>query len=298
MIRPTIRQLEYLIAISEEKSFLAASDRCNVTQSTLSAGIKELEIALDQQLVIRGRKKISFTSFGTEVVHDAKQILEQTDKITLRAHQIKAPLSGPVRLGVIPTIAPYLLPQAIPEIKNKYPALELQLYEDLTERIITKINQGTLDLVLIALPFDTPGIQQMPLFNEAFVLASSMANSPQSHDIDVNELNQKDLLLLDDGHCLREHSMKACGLEKSPKEQKTYSATSLPTLIQMVNSGYGITLLPEMAAQPRMLPDNIKATQFKDPKPSRTIGLAWRSGHPRRKEFEILGQTIKDAAKK
>ncbi len=141
-------------------------------------------------------------------------------------------------------------------------------------------------------------MKQMPIFDETFVLASAKDKGTRRSPINVSDFDQNELLLLEDGHCLRDHSMQACGLERNPKEQKTYSATSLQTLIQMVNSGYGITLLPDMAAQKDMLPDNIVITQFNSPKPSRTIGLAWRSGHPRRKEFETLGETIKSALKK
>ncbi len=293
MIRPTLRQLEYLIALQDEKSFSNAAEICNVTQSTLSAGIKELETILDQNLVIRGRKNVNLTAFGVETAYHARQILCEVDKITARALAIKSPLTGPLRMGVIPTIAPYFLPQILPSLQKKFPALELQLYEDLSERIVKKLQQGALDLLLMAFPFETLGMRQMPLFEEDFYLACPKGQEPHKNEISTKDLDAENLLLLDDGHCLRDHAIAACNLQL-PLTRKAYSATSLQTLVQMVNSGYGMTLLPAMATQPQNLPQNVSVLAFKDPKPTRIIGLAWRSGHPRRDEFETLGRVMFD----
>ena len=292
MNRPTIRQLEYLIALDNEKSFIRAADACNVTQSTLSAGIKELESILDQKLVTRGRKTTTLTAFGIETVTQAHKILADVDKIAARAQQIKAPLSGPLRFGTIPTIAPYFLPQVLPKIQKEFPALELHLHEDITERIVQKLMQGKLDIVLIAFPYETPGMTQMFLFEEPFYLACPKGREPEGKNITTGDLDPGELLLLDEGHCLSDHALDACGLQR-PAQRKAYSATSLPTLIQMVNNNFGMTLLPEMTVNAYNVPPNISVMRFKAPEPMRQIGLAWRSGHPRRNEFEMLGNALK-----
>ncbi len=294
MIRPTLRQLEYLIALEEEKSFSAAADICNVTQSTLSAGIKELENILEQNLVTRGRRKVTLTAFGVETTYHARNILHETDKITARAHQIKAPLTGPLRLGVIPTIAPYFLPQILPSLQEQFPALELQLHEDLSDRIVKKIEQGALDLLLMAFPFETPNMSQMFLFEEPFYLACPKGQEPRKTTLSTGDLDIESLLLLEDGHCLRDHAIAACGLQQ-PSMRKAYSATSLQTLVQMVNNGFGTTLLPEMATQEQNLPKNISVLSFNEPKPTRQIGLVWRKNSPRSTEFETLGRAMVNA---
>ncbi len=291
MIRPTLRQMEYLIALEKEKSFSAAADICNVTQSTLSAGIKELENILDQNLVVRGHRNVTLTAFGAETAHRARNILHETDKISARAKQIKAPLTGPLRLGVIPTIAPYFLPQILPLLQEKFPELELQIHEDLSDRIVKKLQQGTLDLLLMAFPFEATGISQMFLFEEPFYFACPKDQKPQKTTVSTSDLSIKNLLLLKDGHCLRDHAIAACNLEQ-PEKLTNYSASSLQTLVQLVNNGYGTTLLPEMATQSHNLPPNISVLDFENPKPTRQIGIAWRSGNPRREEFEIFGKSL------
>ena len=292
MIRPTLRQLSYLIAIESEQSFKRASEQCNVTQSTLSAGIQELEHILEHPLVNRGqRKKVTLTAFGAEVPDKARKILNETDKITARAKQLKSPLTGPLRMGVIPTIAPYILPEILPILDRAFPALELQLHEDLSDRLVEKCEKGTLDMALMAFPFETPALSQFFLFEEPFTLAVPKGRKPKA-DISTGDLDPGELLLLEDGHCLSDHAIAACGLQK-PQKRKAYSATSLHTLIQMVANDYGVTLLPEMAARRGNIPDTIVTVPFIDPKPTRQIGLAWRSGHARRKEFEELGRTLK-----
>ncbi|MGH1378781.1 MAG: LysR substrate-binding domain-containing protein [Alphaproteobacteria bacterium] len=290
MIRPTLRQMEYLIALEDERSFSSAADICNVTQSTLGAGIRELENILDQPLVNRGqRKNITLTTYGTEVSSEARKILEDTDKLTARAKHMKAPMSGPLRLGVIPTIAPYFLPTILPTIKKNFPDLELELHEDLSDRLIEHIKKGTLDMVLMAFPFETPDMSQMILFKEPFLLASPKEHTPHTKPLNTSDIDPCSLLLLEDGHCLSDHAITACGLQK-PSQRKAYSATSLQTLIQLVGHNYGMTLLPQMAIHG--LPDTISLTAFNDPKPTRDIGLAWRHGHPRRTEFETLGKAM------
>ncbi|MBI1301252.1 MAG: LysR family transcriptional regulator [Alphaproteobacteria bacterium] len=294
MLRPTLRQLDYLIAIEDEESFKRAAETCNVTQSTLSAGIQELEQILEHPLVNRGqRQRVTLTAFGAEVTSKARDILAETDKLVARAKQLQSPLTGPLRMGVIPTIAPYMLPEILPVLSAAFPALELQLHEDLSDRLVEKCEKGLLDVVLMAFPFETPALTQFFLFEEPFTLAVPKGREPEAREVSTGDLDPGELLLLDDGHCLSDHAIAACGLQK-PKHRKAYSATSLQTLIQMVASGYGITLLPEMATRPENLSRNIVTIPFADPKPTRQIGLAWRSGHARRGEFEELGKAIKN----
>lgn len=294
MIRPTLRQLDYLIAVEDEESFKRAAEICNVTQSTLSAGIQELEQILEHPLVNRGqRQKVTLTAFGAEVTDHARKILDATDKVVARAKQLKSPLSGPLRMGVIPTIAPYMLPEILPKLQEAFPELELQLHEDLSDRLVEKCEKGLVDVILLAFPFETPALSQFFLFEEPFTLAVPKGREPEAREVSTGDLDPGELLLLEDGHCLSDHAIAACGLQK-PKRRKAYSATSLQTLIQMVASGYGITLLPEMAATRANVPDTISTVPFTEPKPTRQIGLAWRSGHARRKEFEELGKVLKN----
>ncbi len=293
MARPTLRQLEYLIALEDTRSFSLAAQESHVTQSTLSAGIKELEEILGQQLARRGRRDITLTPFGQEVADNARKILAQADKIMERSRKMEAPLTGPLRLGIIPTIAPYLLPQILPHIQKQYPNLELQIFEDLSQRITEDIERGQLDLILLAFPYNTAGMVQTPLWKEEFVLATTDKNAKKS--VTLADLENEHLLLLEDGHCLRDHALSACRLAP-PAARKTFSATSLPTLIQMVSSGYGSTLLPRMVAQ-TALPKNVKTVPFKSPRPTREIGLAWRLHDPKAKDFECLAKTVKNAYK-
>ena len=291
MIRPTIRQLAYLIALQDEKSFSAAAEICHVTQSTLSAGIKELETVLGQRLVNRRGRRSTLTAFGAEVAARARIILDETDSLMARAKKMGAPMTGIFRLGVIPTIAPYLLPEILPLLHKEFPDLELQLHEDLSERLLARLDQGRLDAVLMAFPYETPGLEQKILFEEAFLLASPKTRKlPRT--LTVKDLRPDDLLLLEDGHCLRDHALSACKLP-AQKTRKTFSATSLSTLIQMVENGFGVTLLPEMAVKTGGITQKTRLTRFKKPVPTREIGLAWAKNSPQEENIRILAKTLK-----
>lgn len=287
---PTIKQLTYLRALYEEQNFSKAAERCFVTQSTLSAGIKELEIILDEDLVDRTARHTTLTPLGLETLKSADKILNEVDQIMKRAQSAKEPFNLPLRFGVIPTIAPYLLPQILPALKKEFPQLEIQLYEDLTENLLNKLKKREIDVALMAFPYEKDDLEKMVLFEEPFVLAAHKGQFKEK-SITLDFLNDKDVLLLEDGHCLRDHALRACKL-RSGSQKKTFSATSLATLIQMISHGYGITLLPEMAAHPENLPDNIQLLQFKNPKPTRQIGLAWRRGDPRMRDYEILAKSL------
>ena len=292
MIRPSLRQLSYLIAIHEHGSFIKAADECAVTQSTLSAGIKELENILGQQLVIRSRKEALLNPFGLEVVDQAIDILKDTDRIVTRSKIMAEPLSGPLRLGVIPTIAPYMLPDILPRVTHKFLDLELQLFEDLTDNLLTLLEKNQIDIALLAFPYNTPNLTQHILFEETFLAAIAQDKATSAKSLNIKDLEPEKLLLLEDGHCLRDHALSACDLQ-APRQRKTFSATSLPTLIQMVRAGFGMTLLPEMACRPGTIPDGITLLPFKDKKPpTRQIGLCWRKDDPRKGDYEILAKSL------
>lgn len=286
-----MRQLEYLIALDNEKSFSKAADICNVTQSTLSAGIKDLEDVLGQQLVNRaGRSSISLTAFGCEVSARSREILNDIDCIVASAQKMLSPLSGILRLGVIPTIAPYFLPRVLPPLHSSFPDLQLHLYEDLSSEIVDQLNRRQLDAAIIAFPYEAEGMEYHDLFKEDFYLAV-----PQSGDfpdrVSINDINPNDLLLLEDGHCLRDHALSACNLRPSRK-RKAFSATSLATLIQMVAHGYGVTLLPEMVAG--HVPDGVKLLPFYSPAPTRQIGMIWSSASPQKRDLLCLLDAVRN----
>ncbi|MCB1783636.1 MAG: hydrogen peroxide-inducible genes activator [Alphaproteobacteria bacterium] len=290
MIRPTLRQINYLIALKDEKSFSRAAETCLVTQSTLSAGIRDLENIFGQTLVNRAGRNITLTPLGSEIALQGQKMLEEIDLLIARAHQTREPLSGPLRLGVIPTIAPYLLPKILPTLKEKFPALELQLHEDLSGRLVEQIHNGRLDGILMAFPYETGGLEHHIIFEEDFLLAAPK-NKELPKSLTLEDLKPQELLLLEDGHCLRDHALAACGLQR-PSARKTFSATSLATLIQMVAYGYGVTLLPEMALNPGIIPDNICLIPFKNPAPTRKIGLAWPKNSPQKKDLQHLFKAI------
>jgi LysR family hydrogen peroxide-inducible transcriptional activator len=280
-MKPTIRQLEHLIALHEHGSFSAAAEACFVTQSTLSASIKELENLLGQQLVIRSRKNLTLTSFGLETLDQASAIMTQVATITTRARQLSKPMSGPLRLGLIPTIAPYMLPSILPALSAAHPDLEIQIHEDTTENLLTALDKSQIDLALMAFPYDTP-----------FFAALPRGTSLEQKGMRLKDLEPEKLLLLEDGHCLRDHALEACKLQL-PKQKKIFKASSLPTLIEMVRHGYGMTLLPAMACAEGNLPADITILPFTDkPAPSRQIGLCWNPTNPRHNDFKTIGKDI------
>ena len=297
-MNPSLRQLSYLIALEDSGSFSRAAEQCHVTQSTLSAGIRELETTLRQNLVDRRRKKIALTPFGHDIAARSRKIIAQVDEIVAKSRHALKPMSGPLRLGVIPTIAPYLLPRILPALQKKFPDLEIQLFEDLSARLIEKLRGSQLDIVLMAFPYDTQGLQTLSLFHEDFILACPRnTNIPfKNKTIDTDSLRHLNLLLLEDGHCLRDHALSACNYIP-PQQRKTFSATSMPTLIQMVQHGYGATLLPMMVADGTNGYSNIRLIPFRKPAPTREIGLVWDGLNPRAGDLKTFAKTIRDLQK-
>ena len=290
---PTLRQLRYLTALAEHLHFGRAAEACLATQSTLSAGLQELETILGVTLVERTKRKVMLTPLGEEVVNRARVVLRGAEDIADLAAASTEALSGPLRLGVIPTIAPYLLPQALPYLRQTHPQLRLYLREDLTARLLERLATGDLDVALIALPWSSPEIETMHIADDSFVLACP-PDHPLAAKAELNsaDLMGQDLLLLEEGHCLRDHALAACHLP-GPARGEGVLGTSLATLVQMVANGLGITLLPEMAVKCSILAGTGVVTRPVQGAGSRGIGLAWRPSSPRKGEFRLLGEALK-----
>jgi LysR family hydrogen peroxide-inducible transcriptional activator len=296
---PTLRQLQYLKLLSEHGSFSRAAESAHVTQPTLSAGIQELEKILGAAVVDRARSGVILTAAGQEAVRRAQDILTRTEDLVQAARGAGLPLAGRFRLGVIPTVAPYLLPRALPLLRDRFPKLRLFLREDLTQRLIGSLKAGALDAALIALPYDMSGLDWAHVEDDE-LLAAAPANHPMaaSARVDPDSLSGDDLILLEDGHCLRDHALAACGLEppKGVGDEESFAATSLPTLVQMIGSGLGVSFLPSMAVQAG-LTDNAAVTvrPLTTANSSREIVVAWRAGSTRAAEGRLLAETLQAA---
>lgn len=295
---PSIRQLRHLVALAEHGHFGRAAEACAVTQSTLSASIKELEGVLEAPLVDRTKRRVLLTPLGQETVERARHILDETQELALAARATRAPLTGTIRMGAIPSIGPFLLPKVLPGLRRSYRQLKLYLVEDLTDRLVVQLQQGKLDVVLLALPYDCGPAESKVLFDDRFVVAL-----PKTHPlakearIKPEQLWSADLLLLKDGHCLRDHALAACRLADR-RRTEGFEATSLPTLVQMVDNGLGITLLPELGVAAGLLRGTGLVTRpLASDEPARQIGLVWRRGTARREEFLLLAKELAERAK-
>ncbi len=289
---PTLKQLQYLVALSEEKNFRKAAEKCHVSQPTLSAAIKEMESLIGADVLDRGRhKKVIFTPFGQSAIKTAKSILPQMEQMRETAKNLSAPLSGPIRLGLIPTIAPYLLPTILPSLQKQYPNIEWQISEGMSATLVERMNEGTIDIAIIAFPFDIGDLKHQIFFEENFICAAKAESFNKSKTITLEDLEEQNILLLEDGHCLRDHALSACKL-RTNKDKQALSATSLQTLIQMVDHGYGITLLPNMMVKDGALPPNIALYDFKKPKPTRKIGMIWRGNSPLLKDITHINKFL------
>lgn len=292
---PTVKQLRYFVALVEHQHFARAAAACFVSQSAFSVAIKELENSLQVNLVDRTSKRVTITATGKEVAVQARLCLQDIESLVDIAGGARQPLAGRLRVGVIPTIAPFLLPTLLPPLRKSFPELDLYLREDLTERVYARMMDGELDLILVALPYDLRGVETMTLFHDPFQLACRPdTNLVDPDNYSFNRLQAESVLLLEDGHCLRDHALAACRLRNNEKISR-FAATSLNTLVQMVDSDLGVTYLPQMAIDSALL----RGTRVKTyPLPGkgayREIGLAWRRGSARRTEFELLGNFIRE----
>jgi LysR family hydrogen peroxide-inducible transcriptional activator len=287
---PSLRQLAYLVELADRLNFRAAAEAQFVTQSTLSAGIKELEKVLGVQLVERDKRRVRLTDVGAEVTARARELLAGASDLADAARSATAPLSGTLRLGAIPTIAPFLLPEVLPPLRRSRPALKLHLREDLTERLLERVRAGTLDIALIALPYPTGDLYVRELFKDEFwFVAREDHPAAREKEVAPRKLDTGAVLLLEEGHCLRDHVITACGPRRGAVEASV-EATSLPTLIQMVEGGLGVTLLPEITLKAGILKGTrLVARPFAPPPPSRTLALVARRTSARRRDAELLG---------
>ena len=283
--QPTLKQLKYLCAIAKAHHFGQAAKDCHVSQSTLSTAIHELEEHLGATLIERSNKRAHLTRLGEEVVSRSQDILTNVADLVSLCNTSEKPFSHELRLGVIPTIAPFLLPSLLNKMRNEYSNFKLSLKEELSAVLIERLNNGELDVLLLALPYPSQGTTAHHLFYDEFLLACP-DNHPLTgtHPLRLEDLSNHDLLLLEDGHCLRDHALEACKLNTN-ELSVPYQATSLNTLVQMVANGMGITLLPKMAIDANMLVDiPVTVKPFLEKKVWRSIGLLWRNSSPRKEE--------------
>lgn len=292
---PTLRQLQFLVALRTEGSFVAAAEAVGVTQPTLSAGIKDLETTLGEVLVERGRSGAVLTPAGEEAAARASRALSEVEDLVRAVSAAGAPFAGTFRLGAIPTIAPFLLPRVLPVLKQRFPKLQLQMREDLTARLVEALRNRTLDAALIALPYAAAGVATAPVANdEFFFLCPPEHPLAKRNDLAPEHLKSEDVLLLEDGHCLREHALSACKLPPG-RRGADVSATSLHTLVQMVAGGMGVTLLPKLAAEGGAAAGaHVVLRPFASPLVGRAIGVAWREGGQRAEEAQLLAEVLRE----
>jgi LysR family transcriptional regulator, hydrogen peroxide-inducible genes activator len=292
---PSLKQLQYLVALSEAKHFGKAAEACFVNQSTLSAGIRELESLLGLTLVERTRRVVRFTPLGDRMVAKAHRILREAEDLTDMARAAEKPLTGELRMSVIPTIAPFLLPKLLPELRRRYPELKLYLREETSAVACEAMHHGQVDCVLLALPFAAGDVEQAVLFDDALFVAFPK-DDPRDPPAKIapDLIDEAKLLLLVDGHCLKDHALAACNRPEL-RASATMIATSLHTLVQMVDNGLGLTLVPEMAIKAGLLNGTqVIARPLDTMQASRSIGLIWRTNNPRREEFELLAAALRD----
>ena len=298
MILPTLKQLQYLVALHDHGHFGRAADATFVTQSTLSAGLRELEGLLAAVLVERTRRVVRFTPLGERVVAKARRVLREAEELSDLARAAAKPLSGELRLGVIPTIAPFMLPRVLPSLRRKWPELRLYLREETTPQACESLARGNLDCILLALPYACGDIAHISLFDDplyvAFPGGSLNGHALQDETVAADVIAPDNLLMLEDGHCLKDHALAACNRPEL-RAGAQMLGTSLHTLVQMVDNGLGVTLLPKMAIDAGILEGtNVDARPLRAAHPSRDIALVWRANSPRAKEFLILAEELKD----
>jgi LysR family hydrogen peroxide-inducible transcriptional activator len=289
----TLKQLRYLSALSHHGHFGKAAKDCAVTQPALSMQIQELEAELGVALVERRPGGAALTDVGVEVARRAERVLAATRDLADFAHHRGRLLTGRIKLGVIPSIAPYVLPEVLPVLQRRYPDLNVELRETQTLMLIEELHRGALDVILLALPVEDAEIESIRLFDDPFLLAvPSTDNRPESLRVSEQDIDTQRLILLEEGHCLRDQALALCA---STHRNAALGATSLATVMQMVANGYGVTLLPRVAVDVELRDERVKLLRFVDPAPGRPVGLAWRRTSPRKADFAALGRLITEA---
>ena len=290
----TLRQLRYLTSLARHKHFGRAAQDCAVSQPALSMQIRELEREIGAKLVERRPGHIGLTEIGEEVTRRAEHILTGSrDLVDFARH--RDVLSGGLVLGIIPTLAPFILPRVLPLLQTRYPSLRLEVRETLTRQLLDELAGGELDCVMLALPAEAADVEALPLFTDAFLLAVPAGDPlPLLARVDIGDVNQRQLILLEEGHCLRDQALAFCATKRRD-QPAGLGATSLATVMQMVANGYGVTLVPEVAIDTELRDARVKLLRFSEPEPGRSIGLAWRRTSPRGKDFAAFGAVVKEA---
>ncbi|MCF9034947.1 LysR family transcriptional regulator OxyR [Acinetobacter nectaris] len=294
---PSLRQLSYLVTLSETLHFTEAARRSFVTQSTLSGGIMELERLLGGVLVERDRQNVRLTPLGEQVVGRARVLLADAQDLMRLSREMSEPLTGDLHLGIIPTIAPFILTKLLDEVHQQLPKIQLHLHEAQSEKIVEKLEHGSLDMIILALPFDTRGLKVAEIFQEDLVLVYNKQDKACAQANALDDLEMSRLMLLEEGHCLRDHVLSVCPIGDRKSDHRL-KASSLPTLIEMVSSNLGYTLLPEISLNRNILqyhPD-LQVKRIENA-PNRTISLVTRKSTPLHNEFDVLARILQKITK-
>ena len=291
--QPTIKQLQYLVTLREHGHFGRAADACYVTQSTLSAGLRELETLLGVTLVERTRRVVRFTALGEKVADKAVRVLRESEELAELARAEGRPLHGELRMGVIPSIAPFLLPAMLPRLRRAWPSLRLYLREETSQAACEALHRGQLDCVLLALPYACGDVDRAPLFEDPLFVAYPRGEAPGDTVVDVGAIDESRMLLLEDGHCLKDHALSACN-RPDLRAHAAMMGTSLHTLVQMVDNGLGLTFIPAIAIEAGILDGTeVDARPLRSAHSSREIALIWRRSSPRESEFQMLATALR-----
>lgn len=291
--QPTLKQLQYLVALREHGHFGKAADACFVTQSTLSAGLRELETLIGVTLVERTRRVVRFTALGEKIADKAVRVIREADELAELARAEGKPLHGELRLGVIPTIAPFLLPAMLPRLRKEWPDLKLYLREETSQAACEALHRGQLDCVLLALPYACGDVDSAALLDDRLFVAFPGGEAPRGDQIDVADIDEKRMLLLEDGHCLKDHALSACNRPEL-RANAAMMGTSLHTLVQMVDNGLGLTFIPAMAIEAGILDGtHVDAKPLRSDHGFRRIALIWRRSSPREAEFQLLATALR-----
>jgi LysR family hydrogen peroxide-inducible transcriptional activator len=290
---PTIKQLQYLVALREHGHFGKAADSCFVTQSTLSAGLRELETLLGVTLVERTRRIVRFTALGEKIADKAQRVLREAEELAELARAQGKPLHGELRMGVIPTIAPFLLPAMLPRLRTEWPKLKLYLREETSQAACEALHRGQLDCVLLALPYACGDVESAALFDDRLFVAFPGGEAPDGQSVEVDSIDENRMLLLEDGHCLKDHALSACNRPEL-RAHAAMMGTSLHTLVQMVDNGLGLTFVPAMAIEAGILDGtNVDAKPLRSDHGYRQVALIWRRSSPRENEFRLLADSLR-----
>jgi LysR family hydrogen peroxide-inducible transcriptional activator len=289
----TLTELQYLVAVAQERHFGRAAERVFVTQPALSLAIKKLEEELGVTIFERRKNRVALTPLGEQIIHQAQRVLEEANQVKILADKGKDQLAGPLRFGVIATVGPYILPDLIPSLHKRAPAMPLEIEESLTANLAAMLKNGKLDVIMVALPFDEPGILTQPLYDEPFKAVVPVGHRLEHKtQIDARQLEGEKVLLLHAGHCFRQHVLNSCP-ELSRSDTEGMQGNSLETIRQMVASGLGVTVLPCSALTKRHDNKRLVTIEFAKPVPGRRIGLAWRRGFTRPQVIEVIRDAVR-----